>query len=68
MVGWLHCAWVESIGNAKYVTQLPFCKLSALSQQADTFQDFPTSLMSMGKTSDNVTVSVEGVNMFKEED
>ncbi len=39
--------------------------------QADTFQDFPTSLMSIGKTADNDTVSVftkEGFNVFKEED
>jgi hypothetical protein len=57
--------------NAKYVTQLPFCKLSAQLRQADTFQDFPTSLISMGKTLDNGTVSVfvkEGVYVFKEED
>ncbi len=57
--------------NAKYVTQLPFQKLSAQSRQADTFQDFPTSLMSMGKTSDDGMVSVftkEGMNVFKEED
>jgi hypothetical protein len=57
--------------NAKYVTQLPFRKLSARSRQADTFQDFPTSLMSMGKTSDDCTISVftkEGINVFKEVD
>jgi hypothetical protein len=39
--------------------------------QADTFQDFPMSLMSVGKTTDDGTVSVftkEGVNVFKEED
>jgi hypothetical protein len=39
--------------------------------QADTFLDFPTSLMSVGKTADNGTVSVftkEGVNVFKKED
>jgi hypothetical protein len=39
--------------------------------QADTFHDFSTSLMSVGKTADNGTVSVftkEGVNVFKEED
>ncbi len=57
--------------NAKYVTQLPFWKLSTRSRQADTFQDFTTSLMSMGKTSDDGTVLVftkEGVNVFKEED
>jgi hypothetical protein len=54
--------------NAKYVTQLPFQKLSARLRQADTFQDFPTSLMSVGKTSDDDTVSVftkEGINVFK---
>jgi hypothetical protein len=40
-------------------------------RQADTFQDFPTSLMSMVKTSVDGTVSVfmkKGVNVFKEED
>jgi hypothetical protein len=39
--------------------------------QADTFQDFPTSLMSVGKTAEDGTVSVftkEGVSVFKEED
>ncbi len=57
--------------NAKYVTQLPFCKLSAWSRQADTFQDFPTFLMSLGKTLDNGMVSVftkEGIKVFKEEE
>jgi len=59
--------------TAKYVTQLPFQRLSAqaLALQADTFQNFPTSLMSVGKMADDGTVSVftkEGVNVFKEED
>jgi hypothetical protein len=39
--------------------------------QANTFQDFPTSLISIGKMANNDTVSVftkEGVNVFKEED
>ncbi len=57
--------------TAKYVTQLPFWQLSAQAMKADTFQDFPTSLMSVGKTADYGTVSVftkEGVNVFKEED
>ncbi len=57
--------------NAKYITQLPFQKLSAQSKQADTFQDLPTSMMSMGKTSDDSTVLVftkESINIFKEED
>jgi hypothetical protein len=57
--------------KAKYVTQLPFRQLYAQAMQADTFQDFPTSLMSVGKMADDDTVSVftkEGVNVFKEED
>jgi len=39
--------------------------------QADTFQDFPMFLMSVGKMANNGTVSVftkEGRNVFKEED
>jgi hypothetical protein len=55
----------------KYVTQLPFQQLSAQSRQADTFQDFPNSLMSVGKTANKGTVSVftkDGINVFKEED
>ena len=57
--------------KAKYVTQLPFRQLSAQATQADTFHDFPTSLMNVGKSADDGTVSVftkEGVNVFKEED
>ena len=57
--------------NAKYVTLLPFRQLSAQSRQADTFQDFPHSLMSVGKTANEGTVLVftkDGVNVFKEED
>ena len=44
--------------QAKHVTQLPFHKLSARARQVDSFQDFPTLLMSMGKASNNNTVSV----------
>jgi hypothetical protein len=57
--------------KAKYVTQLPFQQLSAQAIQADTFQDFPTSLMSVGKMANNGTVSVftkKGISVFKEED
>ena len=57
--------------KAKYVTQLPFRQLSAQAMQADTFQDFPTSLRSVGKTANDGTVSVftkEGINVFKIED
>jgi hypothetical protein len=57
--------------KAKYVTQLQFWQLSDQSRQADTFQDFPNSLMSVGKTANKGTVSVftkDGINVFKEED
>ncbi len=33
------------VSQAKFVTQLPFKDLSAKAKQADTFQDFPSSLM-----------------------
>ncbi len=57
--------------KAKYVTQLPFRQLSGQATQADTFQELPSSLMSVGKAADDGTVSVftkEGVTVFKEED
>ena len=57
--------------EAKHVTHLPFPHLSAKATQADTFEHFPTSLMSVGKTSDDGTISVftkNGVSVHKEED
>ena len=36
------------VSQAKFVTQLPFKDLSAQATQADTFQDFLSSLMSVG--------------------
>ena len=40
--------------KATYVTQLPFQKLSAKANEADTFKDFTSSLMSVvGKTADD---------------
>ena len=59
------------ICNAKYATTLPFPQLSDKARQADTFENFPTSLMSVGKTSDDGTISVftkTGVSVHKEED
>jgi hypothetical protein len=44
--------------KTKYVTQLLFRQLSAQAMQADTFQDFPTSLMSVVKTANDGAVSV----------
>jgi len=57
--------------HAQHVTQLPFHALSPRARQADTFPDFPTSLMSVGKTSDDGTVSIfnkTGVTIHREED
>jgi hypothetical protein len=59
------------VSQAKFVTQLPFKDLSAQATQADTFQDFPSSLMSKGKTADDGTISVftkDGVTIHKETD
>jgi hypothetical protein len=57
--------------TAKHVTQLPFKQLSPKATQADTFQDFPNSLMSVGKTADDGTISIftkDGVTVHKEQD
>ena len=57
--------------KATHVTRLPFQKLSAKANEADTFKDFTSSLMSVGKTSDDGTISVftkDGVTVHKEED
>ena len=43
----------EGTSTAKYITQLPIQQLSAQAMEADTFQDFPTSLMSVGKMADD---------------
>jgi hypothetical protein len=57
--------------KAKHVTSLPFKQLSTKATQADSFDDFPSSLMSVGKTSDDGTVSIftkDGVTVHKEQD
>ena len=57
--------------NGKYVTRLPLPQLSKKASEADKFGDFTTSLMSIGKTSDDGNVSIftkEGVSVYKEED
>jgi hypothetical protein len=59
------------VSQAKLATRLPFKALSARATQADTFQDFPSSLMSMGKTADDGTISIftkDGVSIHKETD
>jgi hypothetical protein len=59
------------VSQAKFVTQLPFKDLSAQAMQADTFQDFPSSLMSMGKTANDGMISIftkDGVTVHKKMD
>jgi hypothetical protein len=59
------------VSQAKFVTQLPFKTLSAQATQANTFQDSPSSLMSMGKTANDGTISIftkDGVPIHKETD
>jgi len=57
--------------SGKFVTSLPFAKLSRQAAEADTFTDFSSSLLSVGKTADDGNISIftkEGVTVHKEED
>ena len=59
------------ISTGKHVTRLPFEQLSDETVEADTFDEFKTSLMSVGKTADNGNVSVfteRDVKVYKEAD
>ena len=50
---------------------LPFLRLSKKAAEADTFQNFPTSLMSVGKTVNDGNISIftkDGVIVHKEQD
>eukprot|EP00804_Cyclotella_cryptica_P009173 CCRYP_003220-RA/>CCRYP_003220-RA protein AED:0.54 eAED:0.54 QI:0/0/0/0.5/1/1/2/0/469 len=60
-----------STSTAKYVSQLPFPQLSPNAELADSFVDFPQSLMSVGKTCDDGTVAIftqSGVTVHKDTD
>eukprot|EP00804_Cyclotella_cryptica_P019513 CCRYP_006650-RA/>CCRYP_006650-RA protein AED:0.36 eAED:0.36 QI:0/-1/0/1/-1/1/1/0/427 len=60
-----------STSMGKHATTLPFPLLSQTAAAADSFDDFPTSLMSVGKTSDDGTISIftkDGVTIHKEQD
>ena len=59
------------VSKGKYVTELPLPKLSKTAAQADTFEAFPTSLLSVGKVADDGNISIFGktdVKVYKEED
>ena len=44
--------------KGKFVTRLPFPQLSPKTAEADTFSEFKTLLMSLGKTADDGNVSI----------
>ena len=57
--------------KAKFVTQLPFQTMYTSARTANTFTEFPHSLMSVGKTADNRMISIftkSGVTVHKEHD
>ena len=57
--------------QGKWETELPLPQLSKRAANADSFDEFPTSLMSVGKTNDDGNVSIftkDGVTVHKEED
>ena len=57
--------------NGKWETTLPPPQLLKEAAKADSFDEFPTSLMSVGKTNDNGNVSIftsDNVTVHKEED
>ena len=61
--------WWQEQGHVCHT--LTFPKTSAKANEADTFKDFTSSLMSVGTTSDDGTISVftkDGVTVHKEED
>ena len=44
--------------NGKYVIKLPFPQLSNRAAEADTFEELPISLISVGKTADDGNMSI----------
>jgi len=57
--------------SGKYKTKLPLPRFSSTATAADTFNPWPSSLISVGKLADDDTVSIfnkDGVSVFKEED
>jgi hypothetical protein len=57
--------------EATHETEVPIAKLSRRAKQADTFHDFPQSLLSVGTVADNNTVLIftkDGVTVHHESD
>ena len=60
-----------STSTTIHVSKLPFPQLSPSASHADSFHDFPQSLMSVGKTCDDGTISIftqDGGTIHKEHD
>ena len=61
----------DGVSDGTHVTHLPFTQISHKSSNTETFKDFPNSLMSFVKTSNEDTVSVftkDDVKVYHEED
>ena len=61
----------DDVSHGKHVTQLPIPNLPAPATEADTFDDFRHSLLSVGKTCNAGTVSLftkDEVTVHREED
>ena len=59
------------VSHGNNVTHLPVPQLDAKATEADTFDDFPHSLMSVGETADAGTVSIftkDDVTVYDETD
>ena len=57
--------------NGNYITSLTLPQVSSKAAEADTFEEFPTSLMSVGKTADDGNMYIftkNVVTIHKEED
>ena len=48
----------KKVGVANGGTTLPFLQLSKKASEADTFEEFATLLLSVGKTADDVNVYI----------
>ncbi|KAL7526574.1 hypothetical protein ACHAWF_001827, partial [Thalassiosira exigua] len=60
-----------TVCNGKHVTQLPIPRVPPKATEAHTFEDFPHSLMSVGKTPDAGTISIftqDGITIHNEKD
>jgi hypothetical protein len=63
------CVANDGTSEATFVTEVPIPQLSPRAKQADSFRDFPHSLISVGTVADDNTVSIftkDGVTVHRE--